>query len=64
MTCYHTFVRWVNKIATCAVCGEVFSYKHDPRLIGTFPREILDAREVLTVNTTSIIAPIKLMEDL
>jgi hypothetical protein len=52
MICHHTYLRWVDQVATCAVCSEKF---HDiaftPYLVGTFPRENAKPR-MQTVNTT------------
>jgi hypothetical protein len=43
--CYHTYVRWVDNVATCAVCSEQFNYRYDPQFVGTFPRENLELQK-------------------
>lgn len=52
MICNHTYLRWVNQVATCAVCSEQFrNIEWTPRLVGTFPRA--DATPcIVTVNAT------------
>ena len=38
--CYHTFLRWEDKVATCAVCAKKFiGYPYTEMFVGTFPRD-------------------------
>lgn len=38
--CYHTFLRWENEVAVCAVCARKFEgYPYNASFKGTFPRD-------------------------
>lgn len=38
--CYHTYLHWVEKVATCAVCAKQFKgYPYAEKFVGTFPRD-------------------------
>lgn len=57
--CYHTYLRWDEEIAVCAVCSQPFlEFKYDPKLFGVFVREEL-AREnaILTASTVTLSRP-------
>lgn len=64
--CYHTYLRWVNHVATCAVCSEQF---HDiawtPYLVGTFPRTDAMPRRMTVASTMTHYEPylIKMIGD-
>ena len=54
--CYHTFLRWVNMIAHCAVCNKRFDFDYDNHFIGTFPRADIEYMHRPTaVNSTSTV---------
>lgn len=52
--CYHTFLHWVEEVAHCAVCQKEFDYDYDPSFIGVFPRDTLEKKSYIVVNSTSI----------
>jgi hypothetical protein len=55
--CQHTYLRWVNKKAVCAVCSKGFYYDYDDRFPGTFSRKDLEKAIEFrpVVNSTSSI---------
>jgi hypothetical protein len=57
--CEHTFVRWVEKVATCAVCQKQFpEIRYMPGFIGMFPRDVIvKAQILLPVNSTMTYIP-------
>lgn len=61
--CYHTYLRWAEKSAVCAVCGEKFpEYEFTNLFTGTFPRDKYEnwwiSRMTTTIASTSTTARI------
>lgn len=60
--CYHTYLRWVNNVAVCAVCGEAFhDIIYSSHLVGTFPRESAQKFIITVASTILVNSPIRSM---
>lgn len=57
--CNHTFVRWVEKVATCAVCEKQFpDIRYDSGFMGIVPRDIIEkAQKPTATNMTMTFIP-------